>query len=196
MTMFDCAIRIDAMPGEQCSGDNGVIQQRDHLLTAVLLDVLGHGAEAASLAAAVKQHLDGRDLNAVEPLALMLDLHETFRGSRGLVASIAAINGDTEELTYCGVGNIGVRILGANATMMVNRDGVVGYRMVPPRQQTFSLTDQDTLLMHSDGIQSRFDTDSVAQAAQCSAQALLDCLFKSYVKGIDDASALVVRPCV
>jgi len=125
----------------------------------------------------------------------MLDLHETFRGSRGLVASIARIDAENEALIYCGVGNIGVRILGTNATIMVNRDGVVGYRMVPPRQQRFAFTDQDTLLMHSDGIQSHFDADTVGQAPHRDAQALLNHLFAHYVKGIDDAGALVVRRC-
>jgi len=193
VTMFDCAMRIDAMPGEQRSGDHGVIQQREGILTAVLLDVLGHGDEAAVLAGAVESHLQNCDITTVEPLDLMMNLHDTFRGSRGLVASIARIDAAAETLKYCGVGNIGVRILGPNATIMVNRDGVVCYRMVPPRQQRYPFTAHDTLLMHSDGIKSHFDVDSVAQALQSSAQALLDHLFARYVKGIDDAGALVVR---
>jgi len=191
--MFDYAMRIDAMPGEQRSGDNGLIQQREGALTAVLFDVLGHGDEAAVLAAAVKEHLEGCNITAAEPLDLLMNLHDTFRGSRGLVASIARIEADTETVAYCGVGNIGVRILGANATIMVNRDGVVGYRMVPPRQQRFPFMAQDTLLMHSDGIKSHFDADIMEQAPQCSAQTLLDRLFARYVKGIDDAGALVAR---
>ncbi len=193
VTMFDYAMRIDAMPGEQHSGDHGVIQQREGMLTAVLLDVLGHGDKAAVLADAVENHLQGCDMTTAEPLDLMMNLHDTFRGSRGLVASIARIDTDAEMLEYCGVGNIGVRILGSHATIMVNRDGVVGYRMVPPRQQHFPFTAHDTLLMHSDGIKSHFDADIVAQVPQRSAQVLLDRLFARYVKGIDDAGALVVR---
>jgi len=179
------------MPGEQWSGDTGLIRKVGALLSVTLVDILGHGDAAAELADDVRQHLSTTEV--LPPLAMIEQLHKKFRGSRGMVASNALINAANSTLEYCGVGNITARIVGSRPHQFVNRDGVVGYRMVSPVAHQWDLGDKDVLIMHSDGMTSRFANEDIAPKLNIPADALAEHLMDTYGKNNDDASCLVVK---
>jgi len=188
---LETGLEILPMPGEQRSGDTGMIEAKDGLLTVTLIDVLGHGDQAADLADQACRALSV--LGDLQPLATIEHLHQQFRGSRGMVASCASIHVDTGILEYCGIGNISARIFGPLTHQFVNRDGVVGYRMVSPKTHMFQLQAGDVFVMHSDGITSRFYNEDIGSKLDLPAQKLAEHIMHTYSKGADDASCLVVK---
>jgi len=188
---FDIGLEISPMPGEKRSGDTGIVREEEGTLLATLIDVLGHGDEAAKLADDVYDTLSISDY--LPPLATIESLHRKFRGSRGMVVSCACIHADTGRLEYCGSGNIAARIFGPRTHQFVNRDGVVGYRMVSPKTHMWNLEDGDVFIMHSDGITSRFYNEDIKAKLELPAQKLAEYIMQTYGKGMDDSSCLVVK---
>jgi len=188
---FDTGLEISPMHGEECSGDTGIIRKGAETLSVTLIDVLGHGDEAAELADEVRDTLSSID--QLSPLATIEHLHRTFRGSRGMVASCVCIHTNTGILEYCGIGNISARIFGRRPHQFVNRDGVVGYRMASPKTHMWNLNEGDVFVMHSDGITSRFYNEDIEPKLALSAQDLAKHIVHTYGKSIDDSSCLVVR---
>ncbi len=192
---FDYAMDTHPLPGESCCGDTGVIRCQGHQLQATLVDVLGHGAEAAALASDIHDQLATMPLTAPEPL--LLQLHEDFRGSRGFVASSILINGNSGQFDYCGIGNIQARIATPQQHQFVNRDGVLGYRIVKPVTHSGKLIDDSILIMHSDGLSSRFRHDAFMAVSRQDCQHMLAHMFRHYDKHHDDSSCIIIRwrPC-
>jgi len=184
-------LKVVAMPGQTRSGDIGSIRQAGITWSFTLIDVLGHGNEAAELADAVQLYLGNSEI--ISPIETILDLHQQFRGSRGMVASNILLNIEANTADYCGIGNIATRIFGATNRQLVSRDGVIGYRMVNPTSSQLNIVTGDILLMHSDGISSRLTRDSTARIPSLSSEQVVTHLFNHYVKETDDASALAVR---
>jgi len=188
---FDTALRICAMPGEQNCGDTGLIREVGNSLSVSLVDVLGHGDAAAELADDIRQYLSATEVLA--PLSMIKQLHEKFRGSRGMVVSNALFNTANNMLEYCGIGNITARIVGRRPHQFVNRDGVVGYRMVSPVAHQWEMGAEDVLIMHSDGMTSRFANEDIAPKLNIPADALAEYLMDTYGKNNDDTSCIVVK---
>lgn len=188
---FDIGLVILPMPGEERSGDTGIAKEGTNMLSVVLVDVLGHGDEAAELANQVHHSLSVNNYHP--PLAAIEHLHHQFRGSRGMVVSCACIHADTGMLEYCGIGNISARVFGPRPHQFVNRDGVVGYRMVSPKTHRHELKAGDVFVMHSDGITSRFYNEDIEEKLGLHAQNLAEYIMQTYSKGTDDASCLVVK---
>jgi len=188
---FEYAMDTHPMPGENCCGDTGFILQNGHLLQATLVDVLGHGEIAAELAGNIRQKL--AEMPVMPPAQLLLELHETFRGSRGFVASSMCIDGRNGHFDYCGIGNIQARIAAPNPRQLVNRDGVLGYRIINPSSHSGELADGSVLIMHSDGLSSRFHNDEFSTIACHHCQHILAYMFRQYDKHHDDSSCMVIR---
>jgi len=182
-------LKIRTMPGQQRCGDTALIRVQDECLYLTLIDVLGHGNDAAELADAAHAALSQQQV--MMPLDTIVWLHEHFRGSRGMVVSHAVIDPSAGCLTYCGVGNIIARIIGDESHQVVNRDGVVGYRMIPPHEQQYTFTPGYALLMHSDGIRSRIGSDVLATVRSLAPDIVLEQLIHNYGKPSDDASAII-----
>lgn len=189
MRGFEYAWRVRPMPGEKAAGDVCCITGCEVRLQVTLVDVLGHGREAAELAGQVLDWLKARPLT--EPACLLREMHRQFRGSRGMVAASALL--DEEGLTCGAVGNIFVRIAGRHARQHVSRDGVIGYIVAEPRQARHPFTEGDLLIMHSDGLSSYFGDEALAGMDERSCEEVVDLLMRQYAKETDDASCAVVR---
>ena len=177
---------------ENESGDIGVIAQHDHIIFMGLVDVLGHGREANEIALIAKEYLDEhtRDEDIV---AVMNGLHEHIRGTRGAVAGFCRVNLANGELSYTGIGNITVRILGTKSKRMLSRDGIVGYSMAKPQLTTYQLVPGDTIIMHSDGMKEHFDQHELGGLLLNRADRIADELVDRYGTKTDDVSCIVMK---
>ncbi|MFF7250239.1 SpoIIE family protein phosphatase [Embleya sp. NPDC008237] len=125
--------------------------------TVMLADGLGHGppaAEATDVAVRVlHRHPE------LAPHDLLETLDTALRGTRGAAIAIARIDATSGRLTFAGVGNVGARIRTPQGwDHLVSRPGVVGaYRHTrPPAPQHRPWTGESTLILHSDGLPSRW----------------------------------------
>ena len=192
MPQADCYLATSSLTGkdDEC-GDTGVIRESDGAKFLALVDVLGHGGPAREVAVLAEQYLER---NHHEDLVeLMNGLHACLKGTRGAVAAFSRLDLETGELKYVGMGNITVRVLGPRASRFVSRDGILGYMISKPREETTRLFVGDVLVMYSDGVREHFESYECASLLTGAAETIAAGLIRCFGKGNDDASCIALR---
>ncbi len=172
-------------------GDTARIYRAQSAYLFALIDVLGHGAEARKTAILAEKYLD--DHFEMDLLSLLIGLHASLLDSRGAVGALCRFSPGTGMLTYTGIGNIAVRIVGNKSQSLPMRDGVLGYRTIRPRLLEMTLKPGEMLLLHSDGIRAHFNPLECAGLYLRDAQYIADTLIDTYATGNDDASCIVMK---
>lgn len=146
--------RIHGRPcaGEQRSGDAGLVHVVDGVTWVLLVDVLGHGNEAADVADLAVEAAARFDARITVETAFM-QLNDRLTGSRGAAAALLRFAG--RELSTIGVGNVEVRTLQGTAVPYLAARGVLGRRLPPPRALSIELSGPGRLLLMTDGIDRR-----------------------------------------
>ncbi len=186
---------IQVREGEAMSGDHYLIcRVLDRILVAVV-DGIGHGPEAAH---ASRRAVSILEANAGESLVSLFALcHKELRDTRGMVMSLATFDGQSESLTWLGVGNVQGRLLRADTTLvhreeeLLTYSGVVGHEM--PAVLVFSVLPVfkgDVLILATDGISHEF-TKSVHIGR--SAHQIANDILTKHSTDVDDALVIVVK---
>lgn len=179
--------------GEDECGDGWAVRSFGGRLTAILVDGLGHGPEAAAAARAAL-HLF-REGTAEAPESLYPAMHEALHSTRGAALSMAVLDGKGGLARFSGVGNVEARVLGADSNRhFMPQNGIVGHAM-PPMLKPSSLAwpAHGTLVLHSDGISSRWSADEYPGLLARHPVLLAGVLFRDFARARDDATVLVIR---
>ena len=120
-------------------------------------------------------------------------LHACLRGTRGAVAALCRLDIKTGKVIYVGMGNITVRVLGPRNSRLVSRDGIVGYMMSTPKEQTLKLFTEDVLVMYSDGIKEHFELSESPGILTGTAKSIAVGLLNQFGKRNDDASCIALK---
>lgn len=154
--------------GETANGDGVFIGANTGLVTngwevlVAVIDALGHGPKAEHARVLAERALT--DVPADATLKDVFDtVHLALRGSRG--AAMAIVRHRADELEAAGVGNVAVRILQGAVLPFVPTPGVVGGQLRGLREARGSVHSGARILLHSDGISSRFD-EALARTLQ------------------------------
>ncbi len=145
--------------GETQNGDAAMVRRfvdggLDGALIAVI-DALGHGPLAAEAAAVALRYL--ADAPVAQGLRVIVEeLHARLRGTRGAAGMFVLVR--EHRLEGCGVGNVALRSYRANVPAMLT-PGVLGAGGSLKSLRVFraELSSGDRLVVHSDGIDARFD---------------------------------------
>ena len=177
-------------PGESASGDLWDAQRGEHRCRIAVIDGLGHGPEAAAAAQAGRDALAAHpDASAVEALGIC---HHALAGTRGAAISIAVIEPQIARLTYAGIGNVEGRVWqGGQEQRLTIYRGIVGKTMPTVRPFTIALAEDWLLLMHTDGISSRFTLPRTAPLDGGSPKALAERMLQEWGRERDDATMVV-----
>jgi hypothetical protein len=159
------------------------------------IDGLGHGPEAAVAARSAAEALERHPGKPV--IELFERCHESLRGTRGAVITLALFDGGQGTMSWAGVGNIEGTLLRAEpgegrrpreSVMLVG--GVPGHQLPALRPNELSVSPGDMLVLATDGVRGGYldlvDTNEAPQR-------LADQLLADYGKGTDDALVLVAR---
>lgn len=179
-------------PGERFCGDAWAYHHTAERMVVLLVDGLGHGRDAAEAAqeatASFRKHQDKA------PGEILGYLHDALKKTRGAVAAVAEIRPKQSTLTYTGVGNISaVVVTGAGSRSLVSHNGTLG--MVTARIQEFSVpwTADAVLVLHSDGLQSKWDLSTYAGLITRHPAVIGGTLVRDFRRQRDDASVVVVK---
>jgi len=145
------------------NGDAFVVQQWEGHALAGVIDGLGHGPYAQRAAQAARQYLEH---HYDQPLdALFRGVERACRATRGVVMGLARFELGRQRVQLAGIGNIEVRLLGGSAPFkFVIRRGVLGMGSAPRAVVTdHEWSSESLLLMHSDGVQSKWVPDELKQ---------------------------------
>jgi negative regulator of sigma-B (phosphoserine phosphatase) len=171
--------------GETVNGD-AIIVRRDASATLIaIVDALGHGPEAAEVAARACSHIVEVSL-ASKPSAIIERLHEGLTGTRGAAALVCIVRG--AMLHVSGIGNVELRSLSGSVSIPLV-PGIVGQRIRRITEQSSPLRLGERLVLFSDGIASRVN---VGEHREQSADACCDAILQRHGRPHDDASVVVV----
>jgi anti-sigma regulatory factor (Ser/Thr protein kinase) len=204
---WSAAAALRSRSGNLQGGDLALIVPRDDRLLLAIVDVTGHGAEAAALARLLVEGLRERFLATADPddvADLLLGLHETCVGTVGAAAGLAVLDAGRDTFRYLAVGNVRAAVVasvpGPKRFTGVSRDGILGRRWPTPFVQTSHLEGGDVVLLWTDGLPESLGRSIVQQRdgdesplAGSDANRVAEALLAAYAKDHDDAACLVAR---
>jgi len=173
------------------NGDAMVIKQWNDSALVGIIDGLGHGrfAQKASLAARqyVEQHFD-------QPLdSLFRGVSRACRATRGVVMALSRFDLTRQTISFASVGNIEIRLIGSEHPRLVIRRGVLGLNAPNPVISENAWTATSILVMHSDGLRTRWQWEEFQDVAQLPPAAIARQLLNKLGKIEDDATVIVVK---
>ena len=181
-------------PGERHSGDAWVHESTPARTALLVVDGLGHGWEAAE--AAQEAVATFRKRAHSSPGQMIGFIHEALRKTRGAVAAVAEIRPGEGTLVYAGVGNISAVVLNnGKSSSLVSHNGTLGVATTRIQEFKSEWAREAVLVLHSDGIQSRWDLSSSTYPGLLARDPALigAALLRDFRRQRDDASVVVVK---
>ncbi len=191
-TAFEWAAYNRPALGERVSGDVAVAVAMEDTLLVVMIDVLGHGAEAHGLAKEMADYVNKQPVAV--PSTMIKNLHKAFKGSRGAVAGCAVLDARSHGFVFAGVGNPSFRIFGPlrSVTLPVS-PGIIGKEIRTPKDHSAQLPTEGLLIACSDGVAEKFQVADYPQIFSHGVQSIVRSVVRRFGKNYDDATCLVVR---
>ncbi|HEX3745963.1 MAG TPA: SpoIIE family protein phosphatase [Bryobacteraceae bacterium] len=189
--LWDVASVMAPLKGETVSGDAVAMRETGPMIHLMVVDGLGHGPLAADAAQAAR-----RAFSATEgsPRQIVDEIHARLRSTRGAAVAVAEIDSERGRVRYCGIGNIaGLIATGENTQHMVSMSGIAGHQAVRMREFEYRWARPSIVVMHSDGVSSRWQFSTYAGLAGKRASMVGAVLFRDWRKMNDDATILVGR---
>lgn len=180
-----------AAPGETVCGDAWAVAQDAERAAVLLADGLGHGPQAAEAANAAVECFTAMPLAA--PRQLLDNMHAALRSTRGAAVALAQLELGEQSLEYSGAGNICGRLLsGVEDRTLATQHGTVGLAMRHVQPSRFALGDHTLLVMHSDGLATRWRL-SHSSLLRHHPTVIAATLWRDNQRGRDDATVLVLK---
>jgi anti-sigma regulatory factor (Ser/Thr protein kinase) len=194
--MHEC-VGVVCVPldGEEECGDAWAVEAMPGRLAALLVDGLGHGpgAAVAALAAMSAFH----DAAAEAPEIMLRAMHTALRPTRGAALSVTVVDQSTQTARFCGVGNVDGRVVTVDTNRhLIPQNGIVGHTMPRVKAGDVPWPTDARLVMHSDGISSRWRADRYPGLLARHPALLAGVLFRDFGRDRDDATVLVLRNCL
>lgn len=184
-------IRVAKKEESKC-GDAWSIRETDKILKLALIDGLGHGNSANAAAMVAVNTLVTNPAN--NPVDELRNLHDTLKKTRGAVVNVAHFDKKNKQLYYSGVGNISMRIITPNMSKgCFSYNGIVGH-ILPASLNNHQMQwneKVDTVVMHSDGLTSRWDLQKYPGLLNHHGTVISAALYKDHNRGSDDSTVIV-----
>lgn len=179
-------------PGERACGDGWSIHHTPQKTVALLVDGIGHGMGAADAAfEAIDEFKRSADF---APGEILQRIHDALRKTRGAVAAVAEIRSSENVLIYAGVGNISASVIDhAGSRSLVSHNGTLGASAPKIQEFRTAWSRNSTLVMHSDGLQTRWDLKAYAGLVAKHPALIGGALLRDFRRNRDDASVVVIK---
>lgn len=181
-----------AKPGQEACGDAWAVVPLADGLAVLVADGLGHGMEAAAASQeAVRTFLARPHL---QPEELLLFIHGALRHTRGAAVAAAQLTAAPPTLHYGGLGNIGGVVLSEGAARhLVSQNGTAGHAVRKVQQFPYPWSAGATLILHSDGLATRWNLDDYPGLIQRHPTLIAGVLYRDFRRGNDDTAVVVIR---
>lgn len=174
------------------NGDTFVICRLDDKALVGVIDGLGHGQFAQRASRTARQYIEQHPDQPLQ--ALFRGTGRACQATRGVVMMLMLIDTTRRTFTVASVGDIELRVWGsAERLALIPRRGVVGLNAPQPATAEHPYTAATVLIMHSDGLRSRWDFKDFPWIGHESASIAAQRLLTALARDDDDATVLVVR---
>lgn len=177
--------------GDPLCGDGWSVAYDASLRTAMLVDGLGHGAQAHDAARAAVNAFNANE--ARNPAAAMDALHQAMSGTRGGAVAVAAFDEGQGLVRYAGIGNISAALHSLEGSRgLASHPGIVGVQYRSARAFEFPGATGKLLILHSDGLQTRWNLSDYPGLALRHPAVIAAVLLRDFDRGRDDATVVVL----
>ncbi|MBB3192747.1 SpoIIE family protein phosphatase [Roseateles terrae] len=192
---FDIAGVNLAAPGEHISGDGWTVRHLDDHWLVVVADGLGHGPDAAEASDRMMALLHQTPAPAASPAAVLERAHDPMRMTRGAAVTLVRLDLATPALTVSGAGNVSGRLISGvvDRSLMVQH-GTLGVQVRRLQDMHYEWPAHAVLVLHSDGIQTRWKLDDVPGLLQAGPAVIAGWILRDHLRGRDDATVVVAVP--
>jgi anti-sigma regulatory factor (Ser/Thr protein kinase) len=181
--------------GETANGDAHCIRRHGDGWTALVVDGLGHGPQAAQASEAAVRIF--RNHEHEPPGSILAAVHAGLGHTRGAAASVARYEPGRGMLTFAGIGNVaGAVVTDGVIKRLVSLPGTAG--LVARRIQEFEqpFTPRSLLVMSSDGIGTNWSLDPYPGLVEAHPSLVAGVLYRDFARARDDATVVVVREAI
>ncbi len=187
-----CAGICTAAPGEIVSGDSWAAGFNGTLGSVMVADGLGHGPDAAAAS------LSAIEVFATNPRARPAELlersHSHLRSTRGAAVSAMLLDTSDNTISSCGAGNVVARVISGNSDRsLLSQHGTAGIQMRKPEEATTAWPPHALLVVHSDGIETRWNGARLMPVLGRDLTLAAAILVRDHCRGRDDATVVVLR---
>jgi anti-sigma regulatory factor (Ser/Thr protein kinase) len=192
VTPFSVGAVALAVEGETVSGDAWALAANGSRLALLVSDGLGHGPLAAAASQAALATFKAAPFEG--PSLVMNRVHVALRTTRGAAAALAEVDIEKRTVRYCGVGNIAGRLLsGVEDRSLASQHGTAGVQIRHLRDEHYMWPQHALLIMHSDGLTSRWHLEDAAGLLRRHPAVVAAWLMRDHARGRDDATVVVVK---
>lgn len=185
---------IISHPQEMLSGDGFVDKSGEKLTKLMLMDGLGHGAEANRAINVAAEAFNQCPFTS--PVEILRFLHREVRKTRGLVGLIAVANKAERSLLLAGIGNISAKLFGPAGAVksVLSYNGIIGHNIPNTMNDVHVPHGQfQELILCSDGLRSRWEMGKYVGIYRCDPSIKAAALYKDFGRTTDDMSAVIIK---
>jgi hypothetical protein len=178
------------MKGETVCGDGFLALPGKSRSLYMVVDGLGHGTHAAEAAEEAVQTVSVHaGASATEIIAVT---HDALKKTRGAAMTVVVVDHERQTVICSGVGNISsVIVSGATARNMVSQNGTLGAVLPRIQEFTYPFDSRSMLLMHSDGVGTKWSLSSYPGLQARHPQLIAGLLYRDFSRHRDDATVLL-----
>jgi anti-sigma regulatory factor (Ser/Thr protein kinase) len=181
-----------ALRGEAVCGDAWLFKTTRDTAWLMVADGLGHGVYAAEAAREANRILAQAESGS--PASIMRDCHDALRKTRGAAAAIAMFEREKSKLCFAGLGNISAVLVNRQGCRrLASYNGTLGHQMSRLQEFTFPWADDSTLVMHSDGLATRWNLDDYPGILNKHPSLIAAVLYRDFSRELDDVTVLVTK---
>lgn len=189
---FQVAAVSLAMRKETVCGDGWRSRPSNGISLFMVVDGLGHGPLAAEAARQAERVLE--ESGSFSPATILQDCHDALRNTRGAAAAIAAISPEKKVMFFAGVGNISGTLINVNSRRgLTSHNGTLGHELRKVQEFSFPWESQSVLIMHSDGLGSKWDLNQYPGIMTKHASVIAGVLYRDFERQRDDVTVLVAK---
>lgn len=180
------------LPGETVCGDAWAVRRHGDADLLMVTDGIGHGVPAAAASSEAVRTF--RTSRALEPAAILEEIHGALRSTRGATVAVALLDHRERRVHFAGVGNIaGAIVSEGESHSMVSHNGTVGHELHRLQEFSYAWPPRALVVMHSDGLQSHWQLDRYPGLARRHPGLIAGLLQRDFTRGRDDVAVLVAR---
>ncbi|TAN53143.1 MAG: hypothetical protein EPN21_02135 [Methylococcaceae bacterium] len=189
---LDFGVVTQPKNGQTVNGDLYLVKHDAHATLLAVIDGVGHGLLANKAAQAAKQYVEAHSGLPLRDLFLGAD--RACHATNGVVMALAAIDLHHRRLTFASVGNIEAKVVNHHEKFdLIVRRGIVGRNSPAPYISEGHWTPGCGLVLHSDGLSSRWKWEDYSHHFGRPAQTIAEMMFHELHKNNDDATLMFVK---
>jgi anti-sigma regulatory factor (Ser/Thr protein kinase) len=179
-------------PGETVCGDGWALERSGDRCALLMADGLGHGVHAAEAAQAAVNSFRTDPFAA--PGQVIERLHAALRSTRGAAVCVVQADLAQRRVVHAGAGNISARLLsGTEDRTLLSQNGTAGVAVRRVQEQVFDWPPHAMLVLHSDGLGSRWELGEERGLLQHHPALLAAWLLRRHARGRDDATVVALQ---